>query len=167
MKLKKGTRVIYPIYGIGSIVGIEEKIIEEEKELYYVFQSDEKEIKIMIPIKQANNVGLRKLISFDEVDSVMKILEDNNTDGIEQNWMKRYKSNFAKLKTGSIFDTAVVVKFLFIQERKKTLSISEKNMFNNALSLLSMEISEVKKTTTEKIINQINRKLKKIKKKEN
>lgn len=161
MKLKKGTRVIYPIYGIGNIVGIEKKIIEKEQEVYYIFQSDEKEIKIMIPIKQAENLGLRKLICPNEINSVMEILENNNIEEIEPNWLKRYRSNFAKLKTGSIFDTAKVVKFLSIQERKKTLSISEKNMLNNALSLLSMEISEVKKTTSQKIINQIIKKLQK------
>jgi CarD family transcriptional regulator len=157
--LKKGDRVVYPLYGRGSIVDRQKKIIDGQVEDFYVIKLDEKEAKIMVPVKQTASVGLRKLVTPTEINKVMEILAQAEYQ-VERNWIKRYKSNFAKLKSGSIFQIAQVVRYLATQEQKKPLSISEKNMLKGALNMLTTEISEVKKTSPEKVFRQIKRRLK-------
>ena len=64
---------------------------------------------------------------------------------IEQhsNWKGRFKENSDKMRTGSIFEVAHVLKGLTFLSRKKALSFREKRMLDRAKFLITSEIAEV------------------------
>ncbi|MBP7175236.1 MAG: CarD family transcriptional regulator [Thermoclostridium sp.] len=134
-----GDKIVYPMHGAGVIESIEEKEILGEKKSYYIMKMPVGEMKVMIPINCAGNVGIRDVIDKSIADRVFRSLEGSI---IEQsaNWNKRYRENMIKIKSGNVFDVAEVVKHLIIRERQRGLSTGERKMLNSAKQILISEL---------------------------
>ncbi len=149
--------IVYPIHGIGKIIAIEKKKILDKKSEYYIIEFESNNMRIMVPVDKAEEIGIRPVIKKTEVDKVLKILKSRKA-AIDDDWKARYQSNTEKIKTGSIFEIAQVVKDLHRRNKTKELSIMERKMYENALHHIILEISTVKKTSfeeTEKTINKL------------
>ena len=59
----------------------------------------------------------------------------------KQTWNKRYREYLEKIKTGSVFEIASVLRDLFILKSDKNLSFGERKMMDTAKNLLVKEIS--------------------------
>ncbi len=68
-----------------------------------------------------------------------------------QTWNRRYREYMDKIKTGSIFDLATVLRDLYILQMDKPLSFGERKMLDTAKSLLVKELSIAKKMGEEEI----------------
>jgi CarD family transcriptional regulator len=136
-----GDMAVYPAHGVGLIEAIEEKRIGEQRHIFYVMRILENDLKILIPKSNAEQVGLRCLISGTEIDKVYAILQDKEIQVTSQTWNRRYREYMEKIKTGSVFYLAEVYRDLFIIQMDKALSFGEKKMFETAKNLLVKEIS--------------------------
>lgn len=134
-----GDKVVYPMHGAGVIESIEEKEILGEKKKYYIMKMPFGEMKVMIPINNANNIGIRDVIDKSIADEVFCSLELKET-AQTSNWNKRYRENMSKIKSGDVFDVAEVVRDLIIRERIKGLSTGERKMLSNAKKILISEL---------------------------
>jgi CarD family transcriptional regulator len=110
---------------------------------------------IMIPTATSDNVGLRAIISSDEVKKVIGILQERDIKINAQTWNRRYRDYMEKIKTGSVFEVAVVLRDLFLLKEDKELSYGERKMLDTAKSLLVKELSLAKKIEEEAIEQQI------------
>jgi CarD family transcriptional regulator len=97
------------------------------------------EMKVMIPVSNVDLVGIREIISEDEVDKVLEVLKGENTK-MSSNWNRRYRANMEKIKSGSIFEVAEVVRNLSLRDREKGLSTGERKMLENARQILLSEL---------------------------
>ena len=97
------------------------------------------DMKIMIPVDKSDEIGVRNVISANQVDDVIGILGAPSTE-MSGNWNRRYRENMEKLKTGKISEVAEVVRNLMRTEREKHLSTGEKKMLTNACQILKSEI---------------------------
>ena len=70
---KVGDNAVYPAHGVGVIKRIEEKMISGKKKSFYVLQVIENGMTIMVPTDNTAGVGLRALVSKEEVDEVIEI----------------------------------------------------------------------------------------------
>lgn len=134
-----GDKIVYPMHGAGIIEGIEYKEILGKKKQYYILNFPVGGMKVMIPTDNVDKIGIREVISRQEVDKVVEILGSNNDD-MPDNWNKRYRQNLEKIKTGDIYEVAGVVRDLIIRERDKGLSTAERKMLNNARQILISEL---------------------------
>jgi CarD family transcriptional regulator len=134
-----GDRVVYPMHGAGVIEGIEEKDLGGNTEEYYIIKLTMGEMKVMIPVSNVDLVGIREIISEDEVDKVLEVLKGENTK-MSSNWNRRYRANMEKIKSGSIFEVAEVVRNLSLRDREKGLSTGERKMLENARQILLSEL---------------------------
>ena len=134
-----GDKVVYPMHGAGIIEGIEAKEILGETQQYYVLRFPIGGMKVMIPTKNVENIGMRQVISGAEFDKVMQVLS-NDGPTLPNNWNKRYRMNLDKLKTGDIYEVANVVRDLMVRDRDKGLSTAERKMLNNARQILISEL---------------------------
>ncbi len=134
-----GDKVVYPMHGAGIIEGIEEREISGEKLNYYVIKLPMGEMKAMIPLNKVNEVGLRQIIDEQEILKVFDVLQ-NETSNMPLNWNHRYRINLEKIKSGSIFEVAEVVRNLASRDRQKGLSTGEKKMLENARRILLSEL---------------------------
>ena len=106
-----GESVCYPMHGVGVVEGIEEKTVLGETARYYVLRFFTSRLTAMVPIEGAQSVGLRRVISSDQCETILKYMSDEPCEESD-NWNQRYRDNLAKLKGGDIYDVADVVKCL-------------------------------------------------------
>lgn len=139
MSYKIGDRVLYPMHGAGVIEAIEEKKILGEIHSYYVLRLPAGDMKVMIPMKNVDEIGVRDIISRDEAAAVIAHF-NAHVDRDDANWNKRFRDNMAKLKSGDINEVLEVVKNLMCRDRKKGLSTGERKMLSNAKQILISEL---------------------------
>ncbi|MCT4508927.1 MAG: CarD family transcriptional regulator [Tepidibacter sp.] len=145
-----GDKIVYPNYGAGIINSIEEKEVLGEKKKYYILNMVISEVEIMIPIDNINKLGIRHIIDNEKVEDLMNIIKDKKGD-MDQKWNKRFRDNMDKIKTGDIYEIAVVVRDLMIQDKQKGLSTGEKKMLNDAKDMLVSELTLVLDDTSENV----------------
>jgi len=149
-----GDKVVYPMHGAGIIDKIEEKEILGEKKKYYVMRMPIGEMKVMIPVDNIGDIGVRDIIDEEALEEVMTILHGEKTT-MPQNWNRRYRKNMERIKSGDIYEIAAVVRNLTLRDVEKALSTGERKMLNNAMQMLVSElvlVTEKDQEETEKII---------------
>ena len=150
-----GDKIVYPMHGAGIIEQIEEKQILGEIRKYYILKVPCGDMKIMIPIESSEDIGVRAIISIEEIAEVISILSSESSE-MSNNWNRRYRENMEKLKTGDIFNVAEVVRNLMRTDKEKKLSTGEKKMLTNAKQILISEMILVKDIDHEAAENIIN-----------
>jgi CarD family transcriptional regulator len=138
---KVGDNAVYPGHGVGRVTAIETKEIFGKQHVFYTVQILESGMKIMIPRDNVNSVGLRPIISREEAAKVIDILREKNVKIDNQTWNRRYRDYMEKIKTGSVYEIAEVLRDLFLLKVDKELSFGERKMLDTARSLLLKELS--------------------------
>ena len=152
-----GDKIVYPMHGAGTIDAIEEKDILGEKQNYYIIKMPG-EVKVMVPISKASDIGVRSVIDKAEAGKVLEVLEANETE-MSNNWNKRYKENMEKMKSGSIYEVADVVRNLSYKQKEKGLSTGEKKMLNNAKQILVSELVLAEHASENEVENLVENKI--------
>ena len=81
-----------------------------------------------------------------------KILKEKKTViSDHQTWNRRYREYMEKIKTGSLYEIAEVLRDLYLLKHEKELSFGERKMLDTAKSLIVKEISIAKKTNEEMV----------------
>lgn len=148
---KVGDLAVYPAHGVGRIEGMETKDISGLQQSFYIMRILENDMIIMIPTQNVDSVGLRQVIGREQVEQIFNILEEKDVSFETQNWNRRYRDYMDKIKTGSVFEVAEVLRDLSLLRQDKELSFGERKMLDMAKSLLVKEIS-IAKDSTEAIV---------------
>ena len=152
-----GDKIVYPMHGAGTIDAIEEKDILGEKQNYYIIKMPG-EVKVMVPISKASDIGVRSVIDKAEAGKVLEVLEANETE-MSNNWNKRYKENIEKMKSVSIYEVADVVRNLSYKQKENVLSTGEKKMLNNAKQILVSELVLAEHASENEVENLVENKI--------
>ena len=147
-----GDKIVYPMHGAGVIEAIEEKEILGEKHSYYVLKMPVGDMKVMIPIENSDEIGIREVINVNEADKVLKMFTKQKCHSVT-NWSKRYRDNMVKIKSGDIYEVADVVRSLMLRDREKGLSTGERKMLNSAKQILISELILAKNSSQDDIEN--------------
>ena len=122
-----GDKVVYPMHGAGVIEAVEDHEVLGQLQTYYILTMPYGGMRVMIPMKNADNVGLREVIGEPEVPKVIDVLRTPPVQ-INANWNRRFNVNLAKIKSGNIFEVAEVVRNLMLQDKVKKLSTGERRL---------------------------------------
>ncbi|MDL1870762.1 CarD family transcriptional regulator [Deltaproteobacteria bacterium PRO3] len=156
LPFKVGDKAVYPAHGVGEVKSIESKEIMGAKQTFYVLQILDSGMKIMVPTANVNAVGLREVISDQEVDDVYEILKQRDVHIDNQTWNRRYREYMDKIKTGSVYEIAEVLRDLSLLKFKKELSFGERKMLDTAKSLLIKELAICEAREEDEIEEEIN-----------
>lgn len=154
-EFKVGDKAVYPTQGVAEVVSIEDRDIAGARQRFYVLRILDTNRKIMVPVKNAQTVGLRQLISEEEISEIFEILRERTVAFDNQTWNRRYRGFMDKIKTGSIYDVAEVMRDLYRLKAEKSLSFGEKDMLEKARALIVKEIAIARRKTEEKILQEI------------
>ena len=152
-----GDKIGHPMHGAGTVSAIEEKNIGNETESYYII-SMPGEVKVMVPIAKAEQIGVRNIIDESDVSKVLGILEEDETE-MSNNWNKRYRDNMDKMRSGNIFVVADVVRNLSFKQKEKGLSTGEKKMLKAAKQILVSELVLAEHSSNEEVEQIIDNKI--------
>ncbi len=136
-----GDMAVYPAHGVGVIEAEEKKVIGGVEKTFYVMRILDNDMTVLIPKDNIDRIGLRSIISRDEVDKVYDILREKKVSFNHQTWNRRYREYMEKIKSGSIFELAQVLRDLHIISHDKQLSFGERRMLDTAKNLLVKELS--------------------------
>ena len=93
-----GTKVYYPVHGVAELVALETKEIGGTACPIYSLKIVESGLKIMVPTANADAVGIRELISVNEVEEVYEILRSKEGGTDTQTWNRRHREYMDKIK---------------------------------------------------------------------
>lgn len=156
LPFKVGDMAVYPAHGVGEVKSIEMREILGSKQAFYVLQILDSGMKIMVPTSNVNAVGLREIISESEVDDVYSILKERDVKIDNQTWNRRYREYMDKIKTGSVYEIAEVLRDLSLLKFQKELSFGERKMLDTAKNLLVKELAICEERDEEEIEEEIN-----------
>ena len=70
---KTGELAVYPAHGVGLITGVESRDVSGENRCYYIIKVLDTDAIIMVPVDNAETVGLRKVVTRSMVPKVYQI----------------------------------------------------------------------------------------------
>ena len=137
--------VVYPSQGVGKIHRIETKTIGGSQCDIYIVVIESSNITLMVPVKNADAVGLRKLVDKKTANAILSILKDNTQASVSvgQNWNRRYRKYTDKMKSPDLNVVADVLRELLVLGRDKELSYGERRLQEQAMGLVAGELSRV------------------------
>ncbi len=136
---KVGDRIVYPMYGAGTITDIVESDMLGEMRSYYRVSLPYFKMEASVPVDNAESIGLRGIVDKSEIPEILDVLA-GDTEAMSPNWNRRFRENTDKLKTGDIKVVASVVRNLVRADRAKPLSTGEKKLLTTAKQILISEI---------------------------
>ena len=153
-----GDKIVYPMHGAGIIEAIEEKEILGSVNSYYILRVPTGNISLMVPVKNAAEIGVRDVVSPDVIDKLFEHIRSSDIN-MNDNWNKRYRENMAKIKSGDLFEIGPIYRYLMQKDVEKGLSSGEKKMFVSAQQILLSEIVLSKNISQEEAEALLNREL--------
>lgn len=152
---KTGDKIVYPGHGVGEIEGIRTTVLGGQEHHIYNIKILDSGMKVMVPVSQASAVGLRKIVDKKAIEEVFSILKDRDFKIDTQTWNRRFREYSQKIKTGSVFEIAIVLRDLLVLSADKELSFGEKKMLDMAETLLVSEIAIAKARPHDKVVGEL------------
>ncbi len=152
---KSGDKIVYPGHGVGEVESVRTTFLGGQEHHIYNIKIIESGMKVMVPVSQAITNGIRKIVDRKAIDEVISILKDRNFKIDTQTWNRRFREYSQKIKTGSVFEIAVVLRDLLVLSADKELSFGEKKMLDMAEGLLVSEIAIAKSRPHDKVAGEL------------
>ncbi|HEU4384813.1 MAG TPA: CarD family transcriptional regulator [Anaeromyxobacteraceae bacterium] len=139
-ELKPGDRVVYPNQGVCRVVGLEQKDIAGQRLEMIRMNREEDGAAVLVPMAKVSSVGLRRVSTADEIESVFHFLAAVSADP-ELDWKVRHRDNVERLIAGGVLGVAEVVKGLHSLSRIRPLPTKEREQYDGARHLLVSEVA--------------------------
>jgi CarD family transcriptional regulator len=155
---KVSDKVVYPTHGVGLIRGLEGQEIGGQKVELLVVAFEKDKMTLRIPLTRAQESGLRKLSSNEDLDRVRKTLRSRAKISRGM-WSRRAKEYESKINSGCIVSLAEVVRDLHKNVDDPDRSYSERVIYENALNRLVGEFAAIENIdhdqATKRVLNVI------------
>ena len=138
---KIGDMAVYPTQGVGVIEDIESREFSGHSQKFYILRIVDSDMRIMVPVSNAGNVGLRRLIDEKRITGIFDALAEPGSNAKIASWSRRQREYNDKLKTGNLLDVAEVLRDLYRISSAKELSYGEKKVLEQARKLLVTEVA--------------------------
>ena len=140
MELLKGQKVAYPSQGVCMVEDIENKRIGDNSISFYALRVLSDNSVILVPMANAESVGIRPIISSIQCKSLIEKLS-TDFDAISCDWKTRSRHFTEQLQSGDVFEAADVLKKLTFLGHEKKLSFREQTLLEKAKFLIVSEIT--------------------------
>lgn len=152
-----GDKAVHPAHGLGEVTAIESREVAGNPGSFYVLRILDSGMKVMVPTRSAQSVGLRGVMSPKDADQVLAVFASSEKAVGSGPWNRRQRAYTELLKTGSPVDIARVLRDLYqVKFRdEKELSYGERRLMDQARALLFKELALAKHTTENDIEQRI------------
>jgi len=140
--------VVYPGQGVAHIQKIVTKEFGGSQVEFYELAFLNKDVTVLVPTHNADEVGLRHLTSNESIHNVFEILAQPakklyNYEFTATSWNRRNKDYHTKLQRGTLDDLSEIYRDLHYIGTQKALSFGEKTLLSQTEDLLAEEIAYV------------------------
>ena len=151
---KVGDKAVYPGHGVAEVINIKKMELSGQELSVYELEILDNGMKVYIPTSNVKAVGMREIISEKEADDVFAILRKKEKVVESTTWNRRYREYMEKIKTGSVFEVAEVLRDLYLLKTDKDLSFCELKLLDTARGLLIKELAVAKNCDEEEVENE-------------
>jgi CarD family transcriptional regulator len=137
-----GDKVVHPTHGAGLVTGIKKQDLLEQYHRYYVIDLAFDDRTLMIPVSNAEEIGLRSISRQATLSQVWHIL-GAEAETLSDDYKKRQKRVQEKLKTGDVIKVAEVIRDLSFLKREDHLTSFDTKLFERAQQFLACEVALV------------------------
>jgi CarD family transcriptional regulator len=139
MELTVGQKVAYPNQGVCLVEEKKQHQIGERCLIGYSLRVLGDNSLIFVPEENAENVGIRPLISSAQCRRLIDTLSED-FEPVCSDWKTRSREFTEKLRSGDVFKAADVLKMLTFLSHEKKLSFREQTLLEKAKFLIVSEI---------------------------
>lgn len=138
-----GSKVVYPFHGAGTIVSISTKSIGERSRVYYVIDTlAQRSMKLMIPVRRAEEAGLRRAGRPTDLFKVLAWLcVAPMEEKIERDYRTRKSLMDERLKSGCFQEVATAVRNLFYMHSQRPLGMTDRQFLDSGKEFLAGELA--------------------------
>lgn len=144
MQLTIGQKVSYPNQGVCLVEEFRQRTIGLRSIAGFILRVLNDNSTIFIPEENANNVGLRPLISSSQCRKLIDLLAEEFKP-VCCDWKTRSREFTEKLRSGDIFQAAEVMKSLTFLSHRKKLSFREQTLLEKSKCLIVSEITNAQR----------------------
>ncbi len=150
---KVGELAVYPGHGVARIEALQSRDIGGGTQEFLVLCKLEDESRILIPRDRIAEVGLRPVMKRKQAAEIWALLKEPGNGARKQGvpWSRQFREYQDKLREGTIFDTAEVLRDLMLLQHNKELSFGERKLLESARSLLVQELAAAENSAPEEI----------------
>ncbi len=141
-----GDAIVHPTRGVGVVVDIQEREWQGSSSQYYQIErlGREPSLQLMVPIEEAEELGIRRAIQKSEVEEVWRVLRSKPSD-LPENHKTRHALLKDRLHAGDVFGVAEVLRDLtWRQKEEDHLTTRGKRIHKEALMFLAAEVAAAK-----------------------
>src|SRR6267143_905097 len=106
MDFNVGDKVVYPNHGVGIVEQISQRNLTGVSEVFYLLKLNASSLRVMVPMSNIANVGLRRVAKHSEIGTILGYLEKGRSKAAAQDWKNRFKENSEKMRSGSFQQVA-------------------------------------------------------------
>lgn len=160
MVFKVGQKVVYPSQGIAIVEQIEARQINGEQQEFYLLRLHTNNSLVMVPTRNADEVGLRRPLARSKCDELLDVLAAD-FHAPPKDWKDRFKEFSEAMRSGDPFAVAEMLKTLTYLNQLKPLSFREKQMLERSRQLIVSELAMVCRKAETAIAPQVDEALQK------
>ena len=134
-----GDKIVYPLYGAGTILDLEDKHIDGAHYTYYVLEIPIGNLTIHLSTAKAADLNVRPIVQQPHIAGVLTKVAQTYVS-MPDNWNLRYKENIGRIKSGLLEEVATVYQGLLVRERDRGLSTAEKKMMISTKQIILSEL---------------------------
>jgi len=139
MQLSVGQKVAYPGQGVCVVESLEQRNVAGALMKFYLLRVCGDDSQILVPVANADSVGLRPVITPQECRRLIDQLAED-FDDVTSDWKSRSRQFMEKLQSGDVFEAADVLKKLTYLSYSKKLSFREQVLLDKAKWLIVSEL---------------------------
>ncbi|MES2745813.1 MAG: CarD family transcriptional regulator [Bdellovibrionota bacterium] len=143
-----GHKVVHKTHGVGIIEGSEVLSLGGHPQDYYVLKIVESGLMVRFP--KTSQGLIRELVTDDDIGNILSILS-SSPKTYSTIWNRRKKEFSDKIRSGSLFEIAEVLRDLVGKDKLRLPSFGEKEMIERARARLVSEIASAKETDAAKV----------------
>jgi CarD family transcriptional regulator len=137
-----GSKVVHPCYGAGTVVRIQDKSISERSHSYYVINTVARSMQIMVPVQRAEDVGLRGVGEAGDLRETLSACHSQpEEERVKGDLRARQAEMRDRLKSGSFFEVADVVRVLYYLNSHRPLGTVDRQLYDQGKEFLASELS--------------------------
>lgn len=150
MEFSVGQTLIHPYHGAGKVLDIENKELVEGFEHYYVIHFEGNELTTRIPVRNADDFGLRSVMSDDKFDRAMAILSQEPEE-LPSHFKSRRAQVEDMIRSGQPIKIAEAVRDLTWRKKDEHLTKADRRLLMEGKDLLVDEMSLVTDSDPEEV----------------
>lgn len=140
MQFVPGTTLVHPQHGPATVVQVVDRSVAGTMRTYVQLQVQDTDLRIAIPLDQAEYVGLRPVSGAAQIAALLEVL--GSEAGVEEAmWSRRMKANQERLRTGHLLTVAGLVRDIARRDLDHGVSAGEKDLLRTARRPLVTELA--------------------------